>query len=125
MPIDARIQGNPTRCFRGNPIKCSCIDNYTARSILCRVHLEVRAIGLRAIRDQRQLTQRELACSLGISQNYVPALESGARRPGPRLRRLLMEFFGCHFEDLFQVVMVIPEGAPEGVLSPQHEQRAV
>jgi len=89
------------------------------------VNLEVRAAGLRAMRERRKLTQRELAHTLGVSQNYIPALESGARRPGPRLRQQLMGFFGCDFEDLFQVVMVSPEGLPERVLGPQEEKRAV
>ena len=51
------------------------------------MNVEVRATGLRAMREKKGLTQRELAHNLGISQNYIPALESGARRPGPKLRR--------------------------------------
>jgi hypothetical protein len=47
------------------------------------VNVEVRATGLRGMREKKGLTQRELARNLGISQNYIPALESGARRPGP------------------------------------------
>ena len=54
------------------------------------MNLEVRATGLRAMRQKHGLTQRELAQSLGVSQNYIPALESGARKPGPQLRQLLM-----------------------------------
>ena len=44
------------------------------------MNVEVRATGLRAMREKKGLTQRELAHNLGISQNYIPALESGARR---------------------------------------------
>ena len=42
------------------------------------VNVEVRATGLRTMREKKGLTQRELAHNLGISQNYIPALESGA-----------------------------------------------
>lgn len=87
------------------------------------MNLEVRATGLRAMRLKRGLTQRELAHALGVSQNYIPALESGARRPGPQLRQLLMRYFRCNFEDLFQVVMVNPETSLEQVLGPQGQQK--
>jgi transcriptional regulator with XRE-family HTH domain len=86
------------------------------------MNVEVRATGLRAMREKKGLTQRELAHNLGISQNYIPALESGARRPGPKLRQALIKFF--NFEDLFEVVMVNPESSSEQVLEPRHERRA-
>jgi transcriptional regulator with XRE-family HTH domain len=53
-------------------------------------------------------TQRELAKRLGVTQNYIPALELGNRNPGPDLRQKLMTLFKCDFEDLFTVVMVNP-----------------
>ena len=86
------------------------------------MNVEVRATGLRAMREKKGLTQRELAHNLGISQNYIPALESGARRPGPKLRQALIKFFNVNFEDLFEVVMVNPESSAEQVLEPR-EQR--
>jgi putative transcriptional regulator len=70
--------------------------------------VEVRAVGLKEHREKAGLTQRELAKRLGVSQNYIPALEAGTRRPGPNLRTKLMQLFNCKFEDLFQVVMVNP-----------------
>lgn len=88
------------------------------------MNVEVRATGLRAMREKRGLTQRQLAHDLGISQNYIPALESGARRPGPKLRQALMKFFNVNFEELFEVVMVNPESASEQVLEPRDERRA-
>jgi DNA-binding XRE family transcriptional regulator len=39
------------------------------------VKIEVRAVGLKAMREKRGLTQRKLAHELGISQNCVPAAE--------------------------------------------------
>ena len=46
------------------------------------MNVEVRAVGLRAMRDRHKLTQRELARRLGVTQNYIPALEAGTRNPG-------------------------------------------
>jgi transcriptional regulator with XRE-family HTH domain len=88
------------------------------------MNVEVRATGLRAMREKKGLTQRELAHNLGISQNYIPALESGARRPGPKLRQTLMKFFNVNFEELFEVVMVNPESSAEQVLEPRDQRRA-
>jgi DNA-binding XRE family transcriptional regulator len=88
------------------------------------MNVEVRATGLRAMREKRGLTQRELAHHLGISQNYIPALESGARRPGPKLRQALIKFFNANFEDLFEVVMVNPESSSEQILEPRDRRAA-
>jgi transcriptional regulator with XRE-family HTH domain len=78
--------------------------------------VEVRAVGLKAIRENRGLTQRRLAHDLGISQNYVPAIESGARRAGPKLQEQLVKYLGCPFEELFEVVLVNSETGHEQVL---------
>jgi len=56
---------------------------------------------------------------LGISQNYVPAIEAGARRAGPKLQKQFVKFFGCRFEDLFEVVLVDSEPGPEKVVEPR------
>jgi len=80
------------------------------------VRVEVRATGLRTHRDARGWTQRELAKRLGVTQNYIPALELGNRNPGPDLRQKLMDLFGADFEDLFTVVMVNPITNDEEVM---------
>ena len=90
-----------------------------------RMNVEVRAVGLKAMRERHHLTQRELARRLDVTQNYIPALEAGTRNPGPKLRRALMELFQCDFEDLFQVVMINPVDHHEQVLRPEPEARAV
>jgi DNA-binding XRE family transcriptional regulator len=78
--------------------------------------VEVRATGLKAMREKRGLTQRKLAHDLGISQNYIPAIESGARRPGPKLQEQFTKYFKCSFEDIFEIVLVDPETGREQVL---------
>jgi DNA-binding XRE family transcriptional regulator len=82
------------------------------------VKVEVRAVGLKAMREKRGLTQRKLAHDLGISQNYIPAIEGRARHAGPKLQQQMVRYFGCRFEDLFQVVLVDGETGSEEVLQP-------
>jgi DNA-binding XRE family transcriptional regulator len=81
--------------------------------------VEIRAVGLKAMREKKGLTQRRLAADLGISQNYIPAIEAGARRAGPKLQAQMVKYFGCRFEDLFQVVLVDGETGREQVLQPK------
>jgi transcriptional regulator with XRE-family HTH domain len=78
--------------------------------------IEVRATGLKAMREKKGLTQRKLA--LGISQNYIPAIEAGARRAGPKPQEQLVKYFGCRFDELFQVVFVDSETGREQVMEP-------
>jgi DNA-binding XRE family transcriptional regulator len=89
------------------------------------MNVEVRAVGLRSMREKHKLTQRELARRLGVTQNYIPALEAGTRNPGPHLRQSLMELFQCDFEDLFQVVMVNPATNQEVILRPESDLKAM
>jgi len=86
------------------------------------MRVEVRAVGLKEQREKAGMTQRDLAKRLGCSQNYIPALEAGTRRPGPRLRLQLMEVLGCKFEELFQVVMVNPLDSSEQTLELEHRR---
>jgi transcriptional regulator with XRE-family HTH domain len=83
------------------------------------VKVEVRAVGLKAMREKRGLTQRQLAHNLGISQNYIPAIEGGARKAGPKLQQQMVKYFGCDFGDLFEVVLVNPETSEEQWLQPK------
>jgi DNA-binding XRE family transcriptional regulator len=76
-------------------------------------------VSIKAMREKRGVTQRKLAHDLGISQNYIPAIEAGARRAGPKLQEQLVRYFACRFEDLFQVVLVDPESKREQVLGPK------
>jgi DNA-binding XRE family transcriptional regulator len=81
--------------------------------------IEVRATGLKAIREKKGLTQRKLAHDLGISQNYIPAIEAGARRAGPKLQLQMVKYFACRFDDLFEVVLVNSETGREQTLHPK------
>jgi transcriptional regulator with XRE-family HTH domain len=83
------------------------------------VKIEVRAVGLKAMRVKRGLTQRQLGADLGLSLHYIPAIEEGARRAGPDLQDRLVKYLACRFEDLFEVVLVDPESRHEQVLRPR------
>lgn len=80
------------------------------------MRIEVRATGLKSMRERRALTQRRLAHDLGISQNYIPAIEANNRQAGPKLQRQLVAYFGCRFEDVFEVVLIDPETGKEQIL---------
>ncbi|HVS05770.1 MAG TPA: helix-turn-helix transcriptional regulator [Candidatus Dormibacteraeota bacterium] len=84
--------------------------------------VEVRAVGLKTMREKKGLTQRKLAHDLGISQNYIPAIEAGTRRAGPKLQEQLVKYFACRFEDLFQLVLVDGETGREQVLEPKEKR---
>jgi DNA-binding XRE family transcriptional regulator len=81
--------------------------------------IQVRATGLKAMREKRGLTQRRLAHDLGISQNYIPAIEGGARQAGPKLQQQMVKYFGVRFADLFDIVLVDPETNREQILEPR------
>jgi len=66
--------------------------------------IEVRGVGLKAMREKRVLTQRQLARDL-ISQNYIPAIEAKSRRAGPKLQQRLVNYFDCRLHELFEVVL--------------------
>ena len=68
--------------------------------------VDARAIGLRRMRLSCGLTTEELADKLGLTLENLESLELGAAKPNPQLRRALMAYFDCHFEDLFEVFAV-------------------
>jgi len=70
------------------------------------MEVEARAIGLRRMRLSRGLTTQQLADKLGLTLQNLESLELGAAKPSPQLRRALMAYFDCLFEDLFEVVSV-------------------
>jgi DNA-binding XRE family transcriptional regulator len=77
-------------------------------------------VGLKAMREKKGLTQRKLAHGLGISQNYVPAIEANSRQAGPKLQQQMVRYFGCTFQDLFEVILIDPETRHEQFLEPKH-----
>jgi transcriptional regulator with XRE-family HTH domain len=77
------------------------------------MRIEIRPIGLRVMRKNRGLTQRQLGNAISVSIHYISALEEGARRPGKDVQQRLINYFGCRFQDLFAVVLVDLETSEE------------
>jgi transcriptional regulator with XRE-family HTH domain len=74
------------------------------------VDVVVRATGLKARRQELGLTQRQLAKLVGVTQNYIPAIETGIRSAGPELMDRLMSALKASFDDLFEVYLIEPGG---------------
>jgi DNA-binding XRE family transcriptional regulator len=75
------------------------------------MQIEVICPGLKRARKARGLTQEQLAESLGLRRDSIADLETGIVHPASSLRRILMAYFGCRFEELFQVEAVNPDRA--------------
>ena len=70
------------------------------------MEVETRATRPRQMRESRRLTRQQLADTLGLTLKSIELLESGVARPSLQLRRALMAYFDCQFEDLFEVLLV-------------------
>src|SRR5688572_10915138 len=57
---------------------------------------------LRALREERGLSQAGLATSARISQSYISKLESGSVKPTPEVVAQLARFFEISLEELAQ-----------------------
>lgn len=55
---------------------------------------------LRILREQRDMTQRDLARELGVTQGYVYFLENGHRKPNVDLLLKLSRLFGVTLDEL-------------------------
>lgn len=61
---------------------------------------------IRRKRREAELSQRELAAALGVTQQCVSFWERAARQPSPDTRRELARLLGTSVSELF------PEGRP-------------
>jgi transcriptional regulator with XRE-family HTH domain len=72
---------------------------------------KVKAMAVYDYMARSNLSQKELARKLGISQCYASLLVCGARCPSPRLRRRMLETLSpLTFEELFRVESFTSEG---------------
>ena len=56
---------------------------------------------LRELREERGLTQEELAKALGVTRQTIIAIEKGRYDPSLRLAFRIARFFGKAVEDIF------------------------
>ncbi len=65
---------------------------------------------LEELRDQKGLTQQELADQLEVSRQTIISLEGGRYNPSILLAFKIARFFGCSIEKVF----IYEEGAQNG-----------
>ena len=58
---------------------------------------------IRNFREQKGLTQEELAEKLGIIRTYLSKLENQKFSPGPELMAKMCTFFGVSLGDMFYI----------------------
>ncbi|AMQ18308.1 predicted transcription regulator, containing DNA-binding HTH domain [Thermococcus kodakarensis KOD1] len=56
---------------------------------------------LRELREERGLTQEELAKALGVTRQTIIAIEKGKYDPSLKLAFKIARFFGLNIEDIF------------------------
>lgn len=56
--------------------------------------------GLKKIREERGLTQTQLAEAIGVKQQAVSFFERGAREPNLKMLKKLSGYLGCKIDDL-------------------------
>lgn len=57
---------------------------------------------IRALREERHMTQKELGAAVGVSRQAINAVETGKFDPSIWLAHDLARFFGCTIEELFE-----------------------
>ncbi len=58
---------------------------------------------IKSFREQRGLTQEELAGKLGIIRTYLSKLENQKFSPGPELMANICSFFGTSLGEMFYI----------------------
>jgi transcriptional regulator with XRE-family HTH domain len=87
-------------------------------------------VRLRELRDQRGVSQTQMAADLGLSAAYLSALEHGRRpRPTPGLVRQICAYFGLIWDDADALAALAQRSRPKvtidtGGLSPRATELA-
>lgn len=69
-----------------------------------------RTGGLRTLREERMLTQQELAAEAGLTITTVSRIETGKVKPSLRTIRALAKAFRCSPQDLRHLLENGPKG---------------
>lgn len=56
---------------------------------------------MKLIREQKQLTQKELADKLNVSRSWLEKVENGKVEPSLKLALRIAAVLGCSIEDIF------------------------
>lgn len=57
---------------------------------------------LKRLRIERRLTQFQIAVATGISPQFISHFENDRRKPWPKARKELSDFFGVDIENLVE-----------------------
>ncbi|MBO8154787.1 LexA family transcriptional regulator [Thermovirga sp.] len=74
---------------------------------------------IRALRQARGMTQKELASLVGISQNYLSQIETGHRRIDVNKLLLIAQALNCKPEDIIKDQSIEPDEEKQCILQPQ------
>jgi putative transcriptional regulator len=58
---------------------------------------------MKSIRESKNLTQEQLADSLGVSRSWIEKVENGKVEPSLKLALRIASFLECSIEDIFFV----------------------
>jgi putative transcriptional regulator len=56
---------------------------------------------MKSIRESKNLTQEQLANSLGVSRSWIEKVENGKVEPSLKLALRIANFLECSIEDIF------------------------
>lgn len=71
---------------------------------MSRPTIRIRPKALWDFIDRHGISQNQLADQLDVSRGYVSQMLNHRRNPSPRMRRLLADFTGLDFDELFEFV---------------------
>ena len=87
--------------------------------------LRVEAYGLARARESLKLTQAELARRTGKQVNYFYMLEALKRWPSRALQEAILKHLpGYAWEDVFRLVLVLPDEPPTATLYVRHNSQS-
>ena len=58
---------------------------------------------LESLRNEKEMTMKQVADTLGISESHYCLIENGQRRPSPELAQSIGDFFDCDWTMFFPV----------------------
>ncbi len=67
------------------------------------IEVELRSDVLEKNLVRQNCSKKEMAYRMGITRSYLSGLCTGRRRASPKMRRRLLEYFHCSFDDLFVI----------------------
>ncbi len=59
-------------------------------------------MNLKAFREKKNLTQREVGAQVGISESYYSLIENGIRQPKPKIIMKLSKILGFDWKDFYE-----------------------